>query len=97
LTGKGPFFTSQQPLTSPGSATQEEVDYYWDKLGEGGDEAAKQCGWLADKYGVSWQIIPTVLKELMSSPLRDRADRVTVAMMHMKKMDIAGLQKAFDG
>lgn len=79
------------------SANQEEVDYYWDKLGAGGAEEAKQCGWLADKYGVSWQIVPTVLKEMMSSPEREKADRATVAMMHMKKMDIAGLQKAFDG
>ena len=79
------------------SATQEEVDYYWDKLGEGGDEAAKQCGWLADKFGISWQIVPTALKEMMSSPEKEKADRATMAMMHMKKLDIAGLQKAFDG
>ncbi|KAB5571825.1 3-demethylubiquinone-9 3-methyltransferase-domain-containing protein [Coniochaeta sp. 2T2.1] len=78
-------------------ATQEEVDHYWNKLGEGGDEAAKQCGWLADRFGVSWQIVPTVLKELMSSPDKDGANRVTVAMMQMKKLDIAALQKAFDG
>ncbi|KAK4158688.1 Glyoxalase/Bleomycin resistance protein/Dihydroxybiphenyl dioxygenase [Cladorrhinum sp. PSN259] len=78
-------------------ATQEEVDYYWDKLGEGGDDKAKQCGWLSDKYGVSWQVVPTVLKQMMSDPDKEKADRATVAMMHMTKLDIAGLQKAFDG
>ncbi|RYO83244.1 hypothetical protein DL766_004689 [Monosporascus sp. MC13-8B] len=77
--------------------TQEEVDYYWDKLREGGDEAAQQCGWLADKYGVSWQIVPRVLKDMMSSPDKEKANRATVAMMQMHKLDIAGLQKAFDG
>jgi predicted 3-demethylubiquinone-9 3-methyltransferase (glyoxalase superfamily) len=79
------------------SATQDEVDHYWDKLGEGGDEAAKQCGWLADKFGVSWQIVPTALKEMMSSPDKEKAGRVTAAVMRMKKLDIAGLQKEFDG
>ncbi|RYP40968.1 hypothetical protein DL768_010559 [Monosporascus sp. mg162] len=79
------------------SDTQEEVDYYWDKLRDGGDEAAQQCGWLADKYGVSWQIVPRVLKGMMSGPDKEKADRVTVAMMHMHKLDIAGLKKAFDG
>ncbi|KAK5655239.1 hypothetical protein OQA88_5806 [Cercophora sp. LCS_1] len=78
-------------------ATQEEVDYYWDKLGAGGAEEAKQCGWLADKYGVSWQVVPTVLKEMLGSPEKEKADRATVAMMHMKKLDIAGLRKAFNG
>ncbi|RYP70680.1 hypothetical protein DL771_005284 [Monosporascus sp. 5C6A] len=77
--------------------TQEEVDYYWDKLREGGDVAAQQCGWLADKYGVSWQIVPRVLKRMMSSPDKEKADRATMAMMQMHKLDIAGLQKAFDG
>lgn len=78
-------------------ATQEEVDYYWDKLGEGGEEKAKQCGWLADKFGVSWQVVPTALKQMMSDPDKEKAGRATTAMMHMTKLDIAGLQKAFDG
>ena len=77
--------------------TQDEVDYYWDKLREGGDEAQQQCGWLADKYGVSWQVIPRALKQMMSSPDKEKAGRATVAMMHMRKLDIAELQKAFDG
>ncbi|KAK3374673.1 3-demethylubiquinone-9 3-methyltransferase-domain-containing protein [Podospora didyma] len=78
-------------------ANQEEVDHYWDKLREGGDEARLQCGWLEDKFGVSWQVVPTILKELLSSPEREKADRAMKAMMGMKKLDIAELQKAFDG
>ncbi|KAK1751416.1 Glyoxalase/Bleomycin resistance protein/Dihydroxybiphenyl dioxygenase [Echria macrotheca] len=78
-------------------ATQEEVDYYWDKLREAGDESAQQCGWLADKYGVSWQVVPTVLKDMLGNSEKEKADRAMVAMMGMKKLDIAALQKAFDG
>jgi predicted 3-demethylubiquinone-9 3-methyltransferase (glyoxalase superfamily) len=64
--------------------TQEEIDHYWDKLTEGGEEV--MCGWLKDKFGVSWQIVPSALAELMSDPAR--ADRVTKAFMKMKKLDI---------
>jgi predicted 3-demethylubiquinone-9 3-methyltransferase (glyoxalase superfamily) len=71
-------------------ATQEEIDYYWDKLKEGGAES--QCGWLKDKFGVSWQIVPTVLGKLMSDP--ERAPRVMQAFMKMKKLDIAALEMA---
>jgi len=77
--------------------TQEEVDYYWDKLKEGGPEEAQQCGWVTDKFGVSWQVVPKVLYEMMSHPDKEKANRATVAMMHMKKLEIEGLQKAFDG
>jgi predicted 3-demethylubiquinone-9 3-methyltransferase (glyoxalase superfamily) len=73
------------------------VDYYWGKLTEGSPEESQQCGWVTDKFGLSWQVVPKALKEMMSSPDREKADRAMVAMMHMKKMDIAGLQKAFDG
>jgi predicted 3-demethylubiquinone-9 3-methyltransferase (glyoxalase superfamily) len=75
---------------------QEEVDYYWEKLGEGGDEARRQCGWLADKFGVSWQVVPTVLKEMLGDVDKDKAKRATSAMLGMKKMDIAELQRAFN-
>ncbi|KAF2177577.1 hypothetical protein K469DRAFT_742465 [Zopfia rhizophila CBS 207.26] len=78
-------------------ANQEEVDYYWDKLGDGGDEKRKVCGWLADKYGVAWQVVPTALKEMLSDKDMEKVKRTTVAMMTMKKMDIAGLRKAFEG
>ena len=71
--------------------SQEELDYYWDKLGQGGDSAAQRCGWLKDKFGVSWQIVPTVLPELMSGP---RAGNVMQALMQMTKLDIAALKRA---
>jgi len=74
---------------------QAEVDHFWTKLLEGG--RAEQCGWLEDRYGVSWQIVPTVLGEMMKGPDRARAKRVTEAMLKMVKLDIAGLKKAYDG
>jgi predicted 3-demethylubiquinone-9 3-methyltransferase (glyoxalase superfamily) len=70
--------------------SQEEIDYYWSKLTEGGEEG--QCGWLKDKFGISWQIIPAILPELMSDPTK--AGRVTNAFLHMKKFDIEGLLQA---
>jgi len=70
--------------------TQEEIDYYWNKLTEGGSES--QCGWLKDKFGVSWQIVPTILKKLMSDP--ERSQRVMQAFMKMKKFDIKKLEEA---
>jgi predicted 3-demethylubiquinone-9 3-methyltransferase (glyoxalase superfamily) len=76
---------------------QDEIDHYWEKLGEGGDPARRQCGWLADRFGVAWQVTPKALKEMMASEDRAAADRVTAAMMQMKKMDLAGLRKAFEG
>ena len=70
--------------------TQEEIDYYWSKLTDGGEEG--QCGWLKDKFGLSWQIVPSILAELMSDP--KRAQRVTKAFLQMKKMDLEKLMKA---
>ena len=75
--------------------TQQEVDYYWQKLTEGGSEDA--CGWLKDKFGLSWQIIPNALGELLGAPDREKAGRALQAMLQMKKIDIAALQEAFDG
>jgi predicted 3-demethylubiquinone-9 3-methyltransferase (glyoxalase superfamily) len=69
------------------------VDYYWDKLGAGGDAAAQRCGWLKDKFGVSWQIVPTVLPELLQGP---QAGTVMQALMQMTKLDIAALKHARD-
>jgi predicted 3-demethylubiquinone-9 3-methyltransferase (glyoxalase superfamily) len=77
--------------------TQEEVDHYWDRLGEGGDPEAQQCGWLADRFGVSWQIVPRQLSEYMSDPDAEKAGRTMKAMLQMKKLDIAGLKLAHDG
>lgn len=76
---------------------QDEVDHYWQKLGAGGNPEKQQCGWIADKFGVSWQVVPTALKEMMDSDDKEAVGRVTEAMMQMKKLDIAGLRKAFQG
>ncbi|ARU04552.1 hypothetical protein CCO03_07560 [Comamonas serinivorans] len=77
--------------------TQAEIDHYWARLGEGGDPNAQQCGWLADRYGVSWQIAPRMWAELYTSPNQAGAKRAMQAMFGMKKLDIARLQAAFDG
>jgi predicted 3-demethylubiquinone-9 3-methyltransferase (glyoxalase superfamily) len=76
-------------------ADQAEVDYYWSRLSEGGQEVA--CGWLKDKYGLSWQVIPTVLIDMISDPDPEKASRATSAMLSMTKFDIAGLQRAYQG
>jgi predicted 3-demethylubiquinone-9 3-methyltransferase (glyoxalase superfamily) len=72
--------------------TQEEVDHFWEKLSEGG--AQRQCGWLQDKFGISWQIVPTVLVKLMSDPDREKNGRVMKALMQMTKIDIRRLREA---
>ena len=72
--------------------TQEEIDYYWNALGEGGNPEAQQCGWLKDKFGVSWQVVPTILADLISDPAT--AERTMEAVLQMKKLDIAALQRA---
>ena len=77
--------------------TQEEVDYYWDKLSAGGDKKAQQCGWLKDKYGLSWQIVPKVLLEMLSDADSAKSERAMSAMLKMKKIDIAGLKRAYGG
>jgi predicted 3-demethylubiquinone-9 3-methyltransferase (glyoxalase superfamily) len=74
---------------------QAEIDRLWDALSEGGQ--IEQCGWLKDRYGLSWQIVPTLLGEMMKDPDRRRAKRVAEAMLKMVKLDIAGLQAAYDG
>ena len=76
--------------------TQEEVDYYWSRLSAGGDPKAQQCGWLQDKYGFSWQIIPKALPELLNDPDKEKSGRVMQAMLQMKKIDIEELKKAYD-
>jgi len=73
--------------------TQDEVDYFWERLCEGGGEPI-QCGWLTDRYGVSWQIVPSILPELIASDDHEKAVRVTNAMMEMIKLDIAALEAA---
>ena len=77
--------------------TQKEIDYYWEKLGEGGDPNARQCGWLKDKYGLSWQVVPEAMARMMKDPKSKRAERAFAAMMQMKKLDIAALEAAYSG
>ena len=77
--------------------TQQEVDHYWERLGAGGDEKAQHCGWLKDKFGVSWQIVPKALFELLGDPDAGKVQRATEAMLQMKKLDIEGLKRAARG
>lgn len=94
----GPHFKFNEAVSlQVGCETQEEVDYYWEKLSEGGDERAQQCGWLKDKYGLSWQIIPTILPEMLDSPESPKSQRAMTAMLQMKKLDIDALRRAYDG
>ena len=76
-------------------ADQAEVDYYWDRLTEGGQEVA--CGWLTDKYGLSWQVVPTVFLDMVTGADQVKAARVQAAMLSMKKLDIAALERAYAG
>jgi predicted 3-demethylubiquinone-9 3-methyltransferase (glyoxalase superfamily) len=89
----GPMFTFSEAVSfAIHCETQDEVDRYWDALTEGGEE--QPCGWLKDRFGLSWQVVPTMLPELLSDPDPARAQRATEAMLQMKKLDIAALQKA---
>ena len=76
--------------------TQKEVNHYWEKLSEGGDERAQQCGWLKDKYGVSWQIVPTILGEMLQDKDPGKSDRVMKSLLQMKKLDIEELKRAYE-
>jgi predicted 3-demethylubiquinone-9 3-methyltransferase (glyoxalase superfamily) len=75
--------------------TQDEIDYYWEKLSA--DPNAEQCGWLKDQFGLSWQIVPTAMGEMMQNGTPEQIDRLTQAFLPMKKLDIATLQKAYAG
>jgi predicted 3-demethylubiquinone-9 3-methyltransferase (glyoxalase superfamily) len=94
----GPLFKFSEAISFQVSCKdQDEVDYYWDKLGEGGDEAAKQCGWLKDKFGVSWQIIPEKLQEYIGNPNSIKSQRAVKAMLQMKKIDLEAVRTAYEG
>jgi predicted 3-demethylubiquinone-9 3-methyltransferase (glyoxalase superfamily) len=75
--------------------SQEEIDYFWERLSEGGVPEAQQCGWLADKFGLSWQVVPTVLKTMVLDPDPAKSGSVMGALMQMKKLDLAVLKKAY--
>jgi len=77
--------------------TQAEIDHYWEKLTEGGDPKARQCGWLKDKFGVSWQVVPRGMAEMLKDAESDGARRAMAAVLQMKKLDIAAIQKAYAG
>ena len=93
----GPIFKFNEAISfQVYCETQEEVDYYWEKLSEGGDEKAQQCGWLKDKYGVSWQIVPIILIEMLKDKDSEKSQKVMKAMLQMHKLDISTLKKAYD-
>jgi predicted 3-demethylubiquinone-9 3-methyltransferase (glyoxalase superfamily) len=91
----GPHFTFNEAISFQVSCeTQDEVDYFWSKLSQGGEEGP--CGWLKDKYGVSWQIVPTALTELIGDPDPDKAQQAMKAMLGMRKIDLEALQRTVD-
>jgi predicted 3-demethylubiquinone-9 3-methyltransferase (glyoxalase superfamily) len=91
----GPSFRFEQGISLYVSCeTQEEVDRYWEKLTEGGEEGP--CGWLTDKFGVSWQVVPRILGEMLNDEDADKARRVMNAMLQMSKIDIEGLRRAYE-
>lgn len=90
----GPYFKINEAVSFiVNCESQGEIDYYWEKLAHGGDAAAQRCGWLKDQFGVSWQVVPTVLPQLMQGP---RTGAVMQALLQMGKLDIAALQRAYD-
>lgn len=92
----GPAFTFNEAVSFQVFAeTQQELDYYWDRLGAGG--APQQCGWLKDRFGLSWQVIPTVMDDMFDNPESPEYQRAMAAMFTMRKLDIAEIQRAFHG
>jgi predicted 3-demethylubiquinone-9 3-methyltransferase (glyoxalase superfamily) len=89
----GPLFKFSEAVSfQVNCETQEELDEFWEKLSEGGPVEAQQCGWLKDKFGLSWQIVPTIIPELMKDPAK--AERVMTVLLEMKKLDIQALKDA---
>ena len=92
----GPMFKFNEAISfQVNCETQEEVDYYWEKLSEAGDKNAQQCGWLKDRFGVSWQVVPTVLIKMLQDKYSNKTERVMKAMLQMHKLDINTLTKAY--
>jgi predicted 3-demethylubiquinone-9 3-methyltransferase (glyoxalase superfamily) len=92
----GPLFKFTEAVSFVVSCdTQKEVDHYWDKLAAGGEEV--QCGWLKDKFGLSWQVVPKILLKMLQDKDPEKAKRVMAAMLKMKKIDIEGLRRAYGG
>ncbi|MDE3738627.1 MULTISPECIES: VOC family protein [Pseudomonas] len=94
----GPVFTFNEAVSFQIHCDdQEELDHYWDKLSAGGDPSAQQCGWLKDRFGLSWQVVPIAMIKMLEDSQSAGSQRAFAAMMQMKKLDIAVLKKAFDG
>ena len=94
----GPVFTFNESISFIiNCEDQTEVDEYWEKLTAGGDEKSQQCGWLKDKFGVSWQVVPVALNKMMLDKNGEKKERAMRAMLQMKKLDLAELERAFEG
>jgi predicted 3-demethylubiquinone-9 3-methyltransferase (glyoxalase superfamily) len=94
----GPQFTFNEAISLVVNCKdQQEVDRYWEKLGAGGDKEAQQCGWLKDKFGVSWQVVPTAFIDMITDKDPVKVNRAMAAMMRMKKLNLAEMTKAFNG
>lgn len=94
----GPLFKFNEAISFQVNCdTQEEVDHYWDRLSEGGDEKAQQCGWLKDQYGVSWQVVPRILVEMLSGADPEKSQKAMLALLQMKKLNIDELKRAYAG
>jgi len=94
----GPLFKFSEAISFQiNCQTQEEIDHYWEKLTAGGDPKAQQCGWLKDKFGVSWQVVPAILPKLLSDPDPKKSERMMKALLQMKKLDINELLRAHAG
>ena len=94
----GPAFRFNEAISFIIECTsEEELDYYWEKLTSGGDKNAQQCGWLKDKFGVSWQVEPEELAKMLNDPDKEKTERVMKALLEMKKLDIKKLRAAFEG
>ena len=94
----GPIFNFTEAISFVVNCdTQEEIDYYWKNLSEDGDPNAQQCGWLKDKFGLSWQVVPTIMADMFADSQSEKSQEVMKAMLQMKKLDIAVLERAFYG
>ncbi len=94
----GPVFTFNEAISFQiHCETQQEVDHYWETLSAGGDAQAQQCGWLKDKYGLSWQVVPIALIDMLRDPDPNKSQRAMQAMLQMKKLDIEQLRRAYAG
>jgi predicted 3-demethylubiquinone-9 3-methyltransferase (glyoxalase superfamily) len=94
----GPHFKFNEAVSfQVNCESQEEIDYYWEKLGAGGDPNAQQCGWLKDRFGLSWQVVPRGMEEMMKDSGSPGAQRAMSAMLKMKKIDMREIQRAHDG